>query len=129
MDTIGDFCTCIRNAILAGKEKVDVSGSNMRKSIAGKLEQYGYIRGFRVVDDGRQGIMRLYLKYDESRSPAIRAIQRLSKPSCRRYLKAGEIRSARSGYGLIILSTSRGILSGKEARKQGVGGEALCEIW
>ena len=126
---MGIFAPVSENAILAGKEKVDVSGSNMRKSIAGKLEQYGYIRGFRVVDDGRQGLMRLYLKYDESRSPAIRAIQRLSKPSCRRYLKAGEIRSARSGYGLIILSTSRGILSGKEARQQGIGGEALCEIW
>ena len=129
MDTIGDFCSCIRNAILAGKEKVDVPSSNIRKNIAKKLEQYGYIRGYRVADDGRQGLMRIYLKYDESQTPAIQSIQRLSKPSCRRYIKAVDIQDVRSGYGLTILSTNQGVLSGKEARKQKVGGELLCEIW
>ena len=129
MDTIGDFCTCIRNAISSGKEKVDVPSSNIRKNIAVKLEQYGYIRGFRVVNDGKQGLMRIYLKYDEKQSPAINSIQRVSKPSCRRYVKAGDIRDVRSGYGLTILSTNQGVLSGREARKQKVGGELLCEIW
>lgn len=129
MDTIGDFCTCIRNAILSGREKLDVPSSNIRKNIAGKLEQYGYIRGYRVVDDDKQGLMRLYLKYNEKKQPAISSIQRLSKPSCRRYIKAGDIQDVRSGYGLTILSTNQGILSGREARKKNVGGELLCEIW
>ena len=129
MDTIGDFCTCIRNAIFAGKDKVDVPSSNIRKRIADKLQQYGYIRGYRVVEDGRQGLMRVYLKYDETRSSAINSIQRVSRPSCRRYIKAGDIRDVRSGYGLTILSTNQGVLSGREARKRRVGGEVLCEIW
>lgn len=129
MDTIGDFCTCIRNAIFAGKEKVDVPSSNIRKNIAGKLEQYGYIRGYRVVDDGKQGLMRIYLKYDEKQSPAISSIQRVSRPSCRRYVKAGDIQDVRSGYGLTILSTNQGVFSGREARRKKVGGEILCEVW
>ena len=129
MDTIGNFCTCIRNAISAGREKVDVPSSNMRKNIAGKLEQYGYIRGFRVVEDGRQGMMRIYLKYDESQSSAIQSIQRVSRPSYRRYVKANDIQDIKSGYGLTIISTNQGVLSGREARYKKVGGEVLCEIW
>ncbi len=129
MDTIGDFCSCIRNGALAGKEKLDVPSSNMRQSIAGKLQQYGYIRGYRVVNDGKQGLMRIYLKYDENRNPAIRAIQRVSRPSCRRYVKAKDIQDVRSGYGLTVLSTNKGILSGQEARKRKAGGEILCEVW
>ena len=69
MDTIGDFCTCIRNAAFAGKEKLNIPSSNIRQKIADKLQQYGYIRGYRVVDDGRQGLMRIYLKYDEKAVP------------------------------------------------------------
>ena len=129
MDTIGNFCTCIRNAISAGKEKVDVPNSNMRKNIADKLEQYGYIRGFRVVEDGKQGMMRIYLKYDESQSSAIQYIQRVSRPSYRRYVKSTDIQDVKSGYGLTIISTNQGVLSGREAKRQKVGGEVLCEIW
>ncbi|MBC6415480.1 MAG: 30S ribosomal protein S8 [Bdellovibrionales bacterium] len=129
MDTIGNFCTCIRNAISAGKQKVDVPSSNMRKNIAKKLKQYGYIRGFHVVEDGKQGMMRIYLKYDGKQSSYIKYIQRVSRPSYRRYLKASEIRDVRSGYGLTIISTNQGVLSGREARKRKVGGEVLCEIW
>lgn len=129
MDTISNFCTCIRNAIMAGKEKLDVPSSNMRKNIAKKLEQYGYIRGFRVVDDGKQGMMRVYLKYDKKQSSAIQSIQRVSRPSCRRYIKANQIQDVRSGYGLTIISTNQGVLSGREARKKRVGGEVLCEVW
>ena len=91
------------------------------KNIAGKLEQYGYIRGYRVVDDGKQGLMRIYLKYDERQQSAINSIQRLSRPSCRRYIKAGDIQDVRSGYGLTIVSTNQGVLSGKEARKKKCG--------
>lgn len=129
MDTIGDFCTCIRNAILAKKEKLDVPSSNIRKSIAEKLQQHGYIRGYKVAEDGKQGLMRIYLKYNEQQQPSINLIKRISKPSCRHYVKANEIKEVRSGYGLTILSTNQGILSGKEARKKRVGGEVLCQIW
>ena len=132
MDTISDFCTRVRNGLAAGKDKVDMPSSNMRKKIAGKLEQYGYIRGWREADDGKQGMMRVYLKYREDRSPAITGIQRVSRPSCRRYAKKKEI--AESSYsGLTILSAScrdfGGILSGEEAQKKGLGGEILCKVW
>ena len=128
MDTIGDFCTCIRNALTAGREKVDVPNSRIRKNIAEKLKQYGYIRGYRTAEDGRQGIMRIYLKYDKQKSPGIRIIQRVSKPSRRCYVKAEAIPPARSN-GLMILSTSRGVLSGFEAKTENVGGEVLCRVW
>ena len=100
MDTIGDFCTCIRNAVQAGKDKVDVPNSRIREGIAGKLKQYGYIRGYRTAEDGRQGLMRIYLQYDEKQNPKIQAIQRVSKPSRRLYAKADGIPEIRSGYGL-----------------------------
>ena len=129
MDTIGDFCTCIRNAVQAKKDKVDVPNSRIREGIAGKLKQYGYIRGYRTAEDGRQGLMRIYLKYDEKQSPKIQAIQRVSKLSRRFYAKADGIPEIRSGYGLTILSTNQGILSGVEAKKKNVGGEVLCQVW
>ena len=129
MDSIGDFCTRIRNAIMAGKDKVDMPASKMRQSLAQKLKQYGYIRDFRYVDDGLEGLMRIYLKYGPNRKPAIQSIQRLSRPSRRRYIKAPAIQDTRSGYGLTILSSNKGILSGREARKQNTGGELLFEVW
>ncbi len=129
MDSIGDFLTCIRNGISAGKQKVDIPSSNIRKNIAGKLKQYGYIRGYSFVEDGKQGTMRVYLKYDEKQVSAIKSIRRLSRPSLRCYVKAKDIQDVRSGYGLTILSTHQGILSGREARKKKVGGELLCEVW
>lgn len=129
MDTIGNFCTSIRNAIFAGKDKVDVPNSRLKKDIAEKLQQYGYIRGYTTAEDGKQGLMRIYLKYGKNKALAINSIQRVSKPSCRRYIKYKEIQEIRSGYGMTIISTNQGILSSKEARKKQVGGEVLCEIW
>ena len=129
MDTIGDFCTSIRNASLAGKEKLDVPNSKIRKGIAEQLKKYGYIRGYNTVENNNQGIMRIYLKYDEKQRAAITSIKRVSKPSCRRYAKVDDISDIRSGYGLTILTTSQGILSDTEARKNRVGGEVLCQIW
>ena len=129
MDTIGDFCTCIRNAVQAGKDKVDIPNSKMRESIAGKLKQYGYIRGYRTADDGRQGLMRIYLKYDQRQVAKIQDIQRVSKPSRRFYSKVSRIPEIRSGYGLTLLSTNRGVLSSMEAKTKNVGGEVLCQVW
>ena len=129
MDTIGDFCTCIRNAVTAGHEKVDVPSSRMRKAIAEQLKKYNYIRGYQVAEDGRQGVIRVYLKYDERRVPAIKSIKRVSRPSCRYYVKSSHIFEIQQGYGVTILSTHKGVLSGKEARAANVGGEVLCQVW
>lgn len=129
MDSISDFCTCVRNAVLAGHDKVDVPHSNLRRGIAEQFKKYGYIRGYNVVEDNRQGVMRIYLKYDEKRNSAISAIKRMSKPSCRQYIKASDITEIRSGYGLTVLSTNKGVLSDREARKNNIGGEVLCQVW
>lgn len=129
MDTVGDFCTCIRNAAVAGHEKVDVPGSRIRQAIAEKLKKYQYIRGYQVVEDGRQGVMRIYLKYDSKRNSAIRDIQRVSRPSCRHYVTVDQISNVQTGFGVAILSTNKGVLSGREAKAANTGGEVLCQVW
>ncbi|MCB0411159.1 MAG: 30S ribosomal protein S8 [Bdellovibrionales bacterium] len=129
MDTIGDFLTRVRNAAAAKHEKVDVPSSNMRVGIAKILQENGYIRDFKVAKDHRQGVMRVYLKYDQTGKPVFTNVRRISKPSARSYIKADDIRPVRSGFGISILSTNKGILSDETARKENVGGEILCEIW
>ena len=129
MDTIGDFLTRIRNAQAARHEKVDVPASNMRAGIAKVLQEQNYIKNFKVVKDSKQGMMRVYLKYNEEGQPPIAHLKRYSKPSRREYVKAKEIPNIRAGYGLAILSTSKGILSGGQAKEQNLGGELLCVVW
>lgn len=129
MDTIAEFLTRIRNAGMARHEKVDIPASNVRLGIAKILEQNGYIRSFKVAKDGRQGIMRVYLKYNEGGKHIITAVNRISRPGCRRYVKSDEIKPVRSGFGISILSTNRGIIDDNEAREKKLGGEILCEIW
>ncbi len=129
MDTVGDFLTRIRNAGMAKHEKVDVPSSNMRQGIAKVLQNAGYIRSFKVVKDGKQGMMRVYLRYNKHGQPTINKIARLSKPSRRTYVKASEVPQVRSGYGLAVLSTNKGVLSGEEATTNNVGGELLCKVW
>ncbi len=129
MDSIGDFLTRIRNAAMARHEKVDVPSSNLRAGIAKILQESGYIRSYKVARDGKQGLMRVYLRYDEKGRPVINNIERVSRPSRRQYVKADEIPEVRSGYGLAILSTNRGVLSGETAKKENLGGEFLCQLW
>ena len=129
MDTVSEFCTRIRNAVLAKQVKVDVPSSNMRKGIAEQLKNFGYIKNYTVVNDGKQGIMRVYLRYNDDEQPAITQIERLSKPSCRHYVKSDKIPEVLAGYGLLILSTNQGVLSGEAAKKNNVGGELLCRVW
>ncbi len=129
MDTVAEFLTRIRNAGMAGNEKVDVPSSNMRKGIAKILKEHNYIRAFHVVDDGKQGMMRLYLKYDEEGRHAIEKLERVSRLSRRSYVGAKNIPSVRNGYGISIVSTSRGIISGDSAKKNNIGGEILCQVW
>ena len=129
MDRISDFCTRLRNAIAARHSKVDIPHSKLQVGIAEQLKNYGYIRGYRVAHMGAQGMIRVYLKYKQEGDSAIRHIERLSKPSRRSYVKVQSIPSVCSGYGLVILSTNKGIVGGKEARNLNVGGEVLCQVW
>lgn len=129
MDTVADFLTRIRNAGNAGHEKVDVPASNLRKGIADVLKSEGYIRNFKVVDDGRQGVMRVYLKMTRTGEPVIQKMMRVSRPGKRVYVKANAIPKVRSGYGLAILSTSHGVMSGKQATENSLGGEYLAKVW
>ena len=129
MDTVGEFLTRIRNAGVAKHEKVDVPSSKVREGIAGVLEKTGYIRSYKVVRDGKQGIMRLYLSYDQTGAPSFTAIERRSKPGRRYYVPKDKIPSVRSGFGVAILSTSKGIMSGDQAIKENLGGELLCTLY
>ena len=129
MDTVAEFLTRIRNAGHAKHEKVDVPSSNMRQGIAKILENYGYIRSFKVAKDGKQGLMRVYLKYSEDGQHVIKNIQRVSRPGRRIYVGKEEIPEIRSGYGMAVLSTNRGIMSNSDAATANVGGEVLMKVW
>ncbi len=129
MDTIAEFLTRIRNAGTARHEKVDVPASKVREGIAEILVNNGLIRSYKVAKDSKQGIMRLYLKYNESGEHAINKIDRVSRPGRRLYVKSNEIPVIRSGLGMTIISTSQGLMSGKDAQKKSLGGELICKIW
>ncbi|MCP4549593.1 MAG: 30S ribosomal protein S8 [bacterium] len=128
-DPIADFLTRIRNASRAKHFRVEVPASRIKGEIAKILRESGYVKDVKFVDDGKQGLLRIYLKYDKDTMPAIEGLQRVSKPGRRIYAKQGEIPRVLGGFGVVVLSTSRGILTGIEARKEGVGGEVLCQIW
>jgi small subunit ribosomal protein S8 len=128
-DPIADFLTRIRNASRAKHARVDIPASRIKGEIAKILREQGYVRDVKFVEDGKQGLLRIYLKYNENSGPVIEGLQRISKPGRRIYSKKGEIPRVLGGYGLVVLSTSQGILSGHEARQRGVGGEVLCQIW
>jgi small subunit ribosomal protein S8 len=129
MDKVGQFLTQIRNASLARHDKVDIPASRLRAGLAQILQDSGFIRSFKVAKDSKQGVMRVYLKYDDKGAPAITAVNSVSTPGRRVYVHATKIPNVRSGTGTCILSTSQGILTGTEASKQNVGGELLCTIW
>jgi small subunit ribosomal protein S8 len=129
MDTIGEFLTRIRNAGDAKHEKLDIPASNSRVGIAKILLDHGYIRSFKVVRDGKQGVMRLYLRYNEKGKPIITTVERISRPGRRVYVGSDRIPEVRNGYGISILSTNKGIVDGDTARKTNLGGELLCHLW
>lgn len=129
MDTIAQFLTMVRNAGEAKHEKLDMPASKVRAGIAQILVEEGFIRSFKVAKDSKQGIMRLYLKYDENGKHVVNSIRKVSKPSIRVYVKSNEIPVVRSGLGISIISTSKGIMSGKKAAELKLGGELLATIW
>ncbi len=127
-DLIADVFTMIRNAIMAKKDSVDVPASNTIKSILEILKKENYIENFKLIEDKKQGLARIYLKYIASK-PAIRNIKLVSRPGLRIYVKRQKVPSVLRGKGLAIISTSKGIITDKEARELGVGGEIIGYIW
>jgi len=127
-DLIADAFTIIRNALMAKKEAVDVPASNTLKSIFEILKREGYIDDFKLVEDNKQGILRIYLKYVSLKS-AIRSIKRISKPGLRKYVQCDNIPYVLRGRGIAIISSHKGIVTDTEARKQGVGGEVMAYVW
>jgi len=126
MDTVAQFLVSIKNARSAGKDKVDIPSSKMRQSIAAILKDKGWIKDFRVADDGKQGLMRVYL----APSNGYRGeFERVSKPGRRVYVGADKLTPVRSGRGFAILSTNKGIMTDDKARSQKIGGELMCKIW
>ena len=128
-DTIADLLTRIRNASSAKHATVDIPASNVKKAITQILSDEGYIKGFQIVDDGKQGIIRVTLKYTDSRTPVITGLRRVSKPGLRIYSSCEDMPKVRKGLGIAIVSTSKGIMTDKQARKENVGGEILAFVW
>ncbi len=128
-DPIADLLTRIRNGCMARFEKVDLPASTMKLGIAKVLKDEGYIKNYKLIKDKRQGTLRIFLKYDEENVAVISGLERVSKPSCRIHVGYDQIPPVLNGLGTTILSTSKGILPDREARKQKVGGEILCKVW
>jgi len=127
-DPIADLFTRIRNGLMVGHLRIDVPGSKMKARIVEILLEEGYIKSFRIYQDNLQGIIRVYLKYQNDK-PVIRGIKRISKPGRRNYVKRDEIPKVLNGLGLTILSTSSGVMTDHECREKGVGGEVLGHVW
>ena len=128
-DPIADMLTRIRNANSARHLSVDIPASNLKKSIAEILLEEGYIKNYQIIDDGKQGIIRVSLKYAENKQRVISGIKRISKPGLRVYAGKDELPRVLKGLGIAIVSTSKGIMTDKKARKENVGGEVLAYIW
>ena len=128
-DPISDMLTRVRNALQARHPKVDVPSSKLKMELARILKEEGYILNFKLVEEGPAKTIRLYLKYTATNEPVISKIERISKPGCRIYAGSKEIPKVLGGLGVNILTTSRGIMTGADAHKAGVGGEVLCRIW
>ncbi len=128
-DPIADMLTRIRNANTVGHATVDLPASKMKKSIAEIMRDEGYIKGYDVIEDGKQGIIRIQMKYGADKEKVISGIKRISKPGLKVYAKRDAVPKVLGGLGIAIVSTSHGIVSDKEARKLGVGGEVICYIW
>ena len=128
-DPIADMLTRIRNANDARHETVDIPASNMKKAIADILLSEGYVKNVEVIDDGVQGIIRITLKYAENKQKVLTGLKRVSKPGLRSYASCDELPKVLKGLGIAIISTSKGIMTDKEARRQNVGGEVLAFVW
>lgn len=129
MDSISTMLTVIRNGSAAKLEKVDMPASKLRENVAKLLVNQGFARSYKVARDSKQGIMRVYLKYDESGAPGFTNLEKVSTPGRRVYIQATEIPVVRSGTGESIISTSKGLMTGRDAKASNLGGELLCLVW
>ena len=128
-DPVADFLTCIRNAIGAKHRKVDVPASNMKTELAKVLLRERFINNFKTIEDTRQGVLRLYLKYTNDETSVITDLKRVSKPGRRVYVGKDRVPRVMGGLGISVLSTSRGLMTDREARDAGLGGEVVCQVW
>lgn len=128
-DPIADMLTRMRNGLTASYSTVDIPSSRLKVDIAKVMKAEGFIKNFKVIEDRKQGVMRVFFKYDEKGESIISGLKRMSKPGCRMYSKGDRIPQVLNGFGINILSTSKGIMTDKQARKMGVGGEIICSIW
>jgi small subunit ribosomal protein S8 len=128
-DPVADFLTRIRNAHGARHQKLDVPASRLKAEIARILKEEGYIANYKPVEENGQNVLRVYLKYGPNNESAIRDLQRVSRPGCRVYVGKDEIRRVQGGLGISIMTTPKGVMTGRQARREGVGGEILCEVW
>jgi small subunit ribosomal protein S8 len=129
-DPVADFLTRIRNAQMARHRIVEIPASNVKKRITEILYEKGYILKYKFEDDSKQGLIKIALKYDaQTKEPAIKSLERISRPGLRQYAKPADIRRVQNGLGIAIISTSRGVMTDKEAKTQNVGGEVMCNIY
>ena len=128
-DPIADMLTRVRNGNDAKHSSVDIPASNIKKDLAEILTQEGFIKGFDVIEDGKQGVLRVELKYGANNEKVMSGIRRISKPGLRVYVKADEVPKVLGGLGVALVSTSQGIMTDKDARKKGIGGEVICYVW
>ena len=128
-DPLADFLTRIRNAGMVRFETVDIPMSNLKVDVAKVLRAEGYIKDYEIIEDNKQGVLRIMLKYGPNNELVISGIRRVSKPGLRKYVKADDIPKVLSGLGISILSTSKGVITDREARRLRIGGEILCEAW
>ncbi len=128
-DVIADMLTRIRNANSAKHESVDIPASGVKKAIADILTEEGYINGYQIIEDGKQGIIRVSLKYGTGKKKVIQGLRRVSKPGLRIYTSCADMPRVMNGLGIAIISTSKGIMTDKKARKQNIGGEVLAFVW
>ncbi|MBI3208377.1 MAG: 30S ribosomal protein S8 [Candidatus Solibacter usitatus] len=128
-DPIADMLTRLRNAIGARHSKVDVPASRLKADIARILKEEGYILNFKIAEEGTRKTIKIYLKYTTANEPVISKMERVSRPGCRVYVGSREIPKVLGGLGINILTTPRGVMTGRTARKEGLGGELLCQVW
>jgi small subunit ribosomal protein S8 len=128
-DPIADMLTRIRNANITRHDRVEIPASHLKEEIARILQEEGYIKSYRYIDDRKQGILRLYLKYSKDKERTISGIKRISKPGRRFYVNKTELPRVLNGLGTAIISTSRGVMTDSNCRREGIGGEVMCYIW
>jgi len=128
-DPVADFLTRIRNSMRARHQKLDVPASNLKAEIARILKEEGYISNYKATEEDGKKVIRVYLKYGSENQPAIIDLQRISRPGCRVYIGRGEIRRVQGGLGISILTTPKGVMTGRQARRENVGGEHLANVW